>query len=304
MNIKSAINFTNDSSGFKVTYNSPTRKFKDLREEFNNDALTLGKEGPVYISFSAGVDSQIIARCFIDMKIDAEFVFLYIKNHNEQEYQQVIECEKYWGISVKKIELDLKKFKTKWIKDNQSNPVDSLVQYPFLYLSSQLEESWPIVTQGKSEPALVGINPNKIAVYHNFYEAMELRFNLMNRYRTVYDFPFSPEAIASYYTDDNMKTFASTIKYFGNNNLQFEGAPVQYNQYYNTYAKPFVKGKYFKNDILWFSKLTGAEKYPDWLLKMGFSPNTRVSVPYWDLVNFLSNELDSSKDYKDWIFAQ
>jgi hypothetical protein len=37
---------------------------------------------------------------------------------------------------------------------------------------------------------------------------------------------------------------------------------------------------------------------------MGYNSQTRVSVPYWDLVDFLNNNLNLSKDYSDWIFSQ
>lgn len=299
---KPGFEFSLDSGVFNVTYNSPSRPVGNLREEFNNDAVSISKAGPVYIAFSSGVDSQIIARCFIDMKLDAEFVFLHLVGHNDIEYNRMLACEKFYGISVRKISLDINEYKAAWIEDNKKNAVNSIAQYPFVYLSSQLVEQWPMVTQGKMEPALVGVHKSKMAIYHNYYESMEVRFSLMSRHRQIYDFPYSPESVASYYTDDNMKTFASTIRYFANNNVMLNGNPVEYTQYFNTYAKPFVKGRYFGDDILWFSKLTGAEHYPDWLSGMGHVKDTRVSVPYWDLVDFLENSINESKTYNQWIF--
>jgi len=301
---KLGIEFSNTPDKFSVTYNSPTRKIGNLREEFNNDALSISKaEGPVYIAFSSGIDSQIIVRCFLDLKLDAEFVFLHMVGHNEQEYQQILECEKFFNISVRKIEVRPEEYKSAWLKDNEKNKIDSISHYPFLYLSSKLEEAWPVITQGKAEPALVGTSKTKMSIYHNYYESMELRFSLMGRHRKIYDFPYSSEAITSYYTDNNMKTFASNIKYFAGNNLKFNNHFIEYTQYYNSYAKPFVKGQYFKDDVIWFPKLTGTEQHPEWLAGLGHSKNTRVSVPYWDLVNFLENNLNESKTYSDWFYG-
>lgn len=289
------IEFSEDPANFSVTYHSPRRPIGNLRDEFNIDARLISETaGPVYIALSSGVDSQIIVRCFIDQKLDAEFVFLYLPGYNELEYHQLLECEKYFGISVRKVILDLSVVKDDWIKDNTNNSFNSISQYPFLYLSSHLDGDFPIVSQGKIEPAIVGISSNKMAIYHNYYESMEIRFLLMSRHRRVYDFPFSPEAISSYYLDDNMKIFASNIRYF-------TGGTTEYTQYFNSFAKPFVKGKHFK-DVIWFPKLTGAEQYPEWLLGLGYSKDTRVSVPYWDLVEFLENNINESKTYNQWIF--
>lgn len=283
---------------FNVTYHSPRRKIGNLREEFNNDAVELSKNlGMVYIAFSSGVDSQIIARSFLDMGLDAEYVFLHNKGNNELELEHVLECEKFYGIKVRKIELDINEHKDKWIADNEKHYASSITQYPFLYLSEQLEEDWPIITQGKAEPAIVGVRKEIMSIYHNYYEDMELRFALMKNHRRVYDFPFSPEAIASYYTEDNLKVFASNIKYFSENRMK-----LSYSQYFNMYAKPFVKGKYYRDDVIWYSKLTGAENYPKWMLDLDYIKETRVSVPYWDLVEFLENTLDEEKTYNDWIY--
>src|SRR6185436_823305 len=166
--IKSGIEYLGPEN-FSVVYNSPGRHIHDLREEFNNDAKELSRQhGPVYIGFSSGVDSQIITRCFLDMKLDAEYVFLYIKGYNEKEYMQVIECEKFYGIKVCVIELDIEQHKNTWIADNKQNPVNSLIQYPFHYLSSVLKENWPIVTQGKMEPSVVGTYKGNVSITHNY----------------------------------------------------------------------------------------------------------------------------------------
>lgn len=298
MTLVQGISFIKDNSTFSVKYISPARKISNLREEFKNDALLISKAyGKVYLAFSSGVDSQIILRSFLDAKVEFEAVFLYVKGHNEIEYRQLLECQRFFGIDIRVIEVEVEELKAEWLRDNSNNSVNSLVQYPFDYLSKQLEEDWPIVTQGKSEPAIVG-NNKSCCIYHNYYEAMELRFSLIRRHREVIDFPFSPEAIASYYTDDNLKTFVSTYGYYTANNR----SPSEILQSFNNFAKPFVKGRYFKNDILWFPKLNGAEEYPEWLLQMDFNTDFRVSVPYWDLTKFLENSTSQEKIYSDWLF--
>lgn len=294
----SAIEFSKDPNDFFVTYSSPHRDYSNIRDEFDNDATEISKKhGPVYIAFSSGVDSQIIARSFIDKKLDAEFVFLRIKNVNDVEYNQMKECEDFFNIKVRVIEVDLEEYKNQWLAENTSNSVNCISQYPFKFLSDSLKEKWPIISQGSVEPCLVGSNESNISVYHNYYESMELRFKLMGKSREIIDFPNSAESVASYYTDNNMKTFASTFKYFFKNTLGVEQA-----QMFNVYAKSFVKGQYYKKDIIWFSKLTGYEKGPDWLLQLDYKKDTRVSVPYWELVDFLENTRSKQKSFSTWNF--
>lgn len=294
----SAIEFSKDPNNFFVTYSSPHRDYSNIRDELDNDAKEISKKhGPVYIAFSSGVDSQIIARSFIDKKLDAEFVFLRMKNVNDVEYNQMKECEDFFNIKVRVIEVDLEEYKNQWLAENASNSVNCISQYPFKFLSDSLKENWPIISQGAVEPCLVGSNERNISLYHNYYESMELRFKLMGESREIIDFPSSAESVASYYTDNNMKTFASTFKYFFKNTLD-----VEQTQMFNVYAKSFVKGQYYKKDIIWFSKLTGYEKGPDWLLQLDYKKDTRVSVPYWELVDFLENTRSKQKSFSTWNF--
>jgi hypothetical protein len=168
--------------------------------------------------------------------------------------------------------------------------------YPFEWLSKTLEKDYPLITQGSNDPAIVG-PAHKLSIYCNYYEGMQKRFRLMSPYRKVIDFPYSPEAIASHYTDENMKVFCSTMRYYRENNVD-----ISKTQYYNIFGKSFVKGRYFKDDILWYGKRTGYESFPNWISPQLNIKDTRVSIPYWDIVNFMENERNVYKDYADWIY--
>jgi hypothetical protein len=302
---------------FYVKYRSPRRKIYDFRTELNTDAIEISKQyGPVYIGLSSGIDSQIITRCFLDNKLDCEFVFLYVKGVNDLEYERVIWCEKYFGIDVRKYTIDINSFKDEWIVKSKTEKNKSMHQYQFEWLSSNLENPYPFVTQGAYEPAIVGgwYRQNRdeehdypVAIYHNYEEAMLQRRRLMENHRPVLEFPFSPEAVSSYYTHTSFKTFCKNINYF------IECDPVMPSlwqekdyfmhklNYFNLYAKPFIKGEQFK-DILWYGKLSGYEQTPNWVVSNNFNKATAITVPYWDLVDFLENNLNEEKIYKSWIF--
>jgi hypothetical protein len=176
-------------------------------------------------------------------------------------------------------------------------------QYPFEWFSKHLEKNIPLVSQGSSEPYLLGTGPSDASMYRNYFENSQQRVRLMEKYRTIIDFPFSPEAIASYYTDNITQTFALTMQYFHENQLSKNGKLLRPGQYWNYYAKPTVKGQYFKKDILWFGKLDGSENFPPWIEAYINIDGTKISVPYWDLVSFLENNLNTHKDYQDWIYG-
>lgn len=288
------IQFSSDPDNFTVTYASPSRDYGNLREEFNNDALALKQKGPLFLAFSSGVDSQIILRSFLDMKVDVEPVFLHMKGINDADFEQMQVCKRFYGIDVRVIDLDVEAYKESWLIDNKQNLVNCISQYPFKFLSESLTEPYPIITQGSVEPCVVGSDDRNVSIYHNMYEFMELRFNIMAN-REVIDFPLSPESVASYYTDENLKTFARTFRYYYDNSAD----PTQS---FNKHCKAFVKGRYYNNDILWFPKLTGYETAPSWLIESDYVKKARVSVPYWELVDFLENTRNQTKTFSNWIY--
>jgi hypothetical protein len=308
-----------ESENFYVKYKSPRRKIKSLREEFNIDAIEISKfYGPVYIGFSSGVDSQIITRCFLDNNLDCEFVFLHIKDINNIELERVIECEKFYGIEIKKYVLDIEEFKNDWINRSQTEIPRSMHQYQFEWLSNTLPNNFPIVMQGCTEPAIIGgwnKNPRSseynypvpVSIYHNYHESSLQRKRLMEKLRPVIEFPFSPESVTSYYTENSFKNFCKNINYFIEtdptipyllNDINYLDHKLNY---FNLFAKPFVKGEYFK-DIIWHGKLTGHEMSPDWLKSDNHKKGTAIAVPYWDLVDFLENNLNQEKNYSSWLY--
>jgi hypothetical protein len=301
--MKLGVEYLGGVDDFFIRHHAPRREFTDLRTEFNIDARTINETyGKVYIAFSSGIDSQIIARCFIDQKLDAEYVFLHVPGCNDLELQHVEECEKFFNIKVTRYAIDLEAHKEEWLARCKNELVPSMHQYQFEWLCEQLPESYPVVTQGAMEPYVVGTNSRNVSIYRNKFEDMRQRFAFMEKHRTILDFPFSPEAIASYYTDSALKGFASSIQSFIENDLQKDGKSVSQSQLWNYYAKPIVKGQYFK-DIIWYGKLTGYEIYPDWFMSNYDVKETRVAIPYWDLVDFLENNQNCHKDYKDWTFG-
>jgi hypothetical protein len=100
----------------------------------------------MYVLFSSGVDSQIITRVFLDNNIDCEFIFLNSVGHCEYELSHIKECEKFYGIKVRIIDIDLEQHRHEWItRSNNENP-PAMHHYPFEWLSKNLEKDYNDIT--------------------------------------------------------------------------------------------------------------------------------------------------------------
>ena len=289
-----------------VKYQSPNRKFGNMREELNNDAKLISeKYGKVYVAFSSGVDSQVILRCFLDMKVDFEPFFIHVKGRNDFEKIVTEQSEKFYGIKIKTVEVELKHHKDNWIARRNTEKLPTLIHYPFELASKMLPEEYPIIMSGANEPAIIGTPKTGIHIYHNHYESLLLRFELIGRHRTILDFPYSAESLASYYCDDLIKTWGDVCNYYITNNLVVAGTqkPVDAGSRFNYYLKGLLKGKYFKKYILCPSKKTGYENYPEWMIPHWQYPKeANVSVNYNDVVQHLESCSGTFKEFKGWIF--
>lgn len=310
MMLDQSVIYSEDVNNFYVRHYAPNRNFSDVRTEFNNDALKIKqKYGSANILFSSGVDSQIMARCFKDMGVDAEYFFIHATGCNDLELSRVYECEKFYGIRVHVLHLNLDEYKDAWILQDKNYSIPNvcpsrMLHFPFQELCKLLDKKVPIISQGQSsEPCFVAkLNPT---IYHNYFDAGQVRFRLLNDLGfTVYDFPFSPEANASYWTDNITQTFVNAMPYYYDLNLQeSNNSPLRQHKYWETFGKIMIKGSYFKKDILYYGKLTGYENYPDWIVWPEYIKKARISVPYWDLYNFLMNNRNEYKDYKEWLYG-
>ena len=304
MSLENGLQYVMDSERFFVRYLAPSRDYGNIKTEFYNDARRIyDVYGKVYIGFSSGIDSQIIASCFSKQGIPAEYIFLHLPGYNDLELSRVKSDSIYLNIDVNVIELDIDLYKNEWIERSKVDNILQMHQYVFEWLSKNLSEDYPFITQGIVEPCIVGTKSSNSSIYVNGYENMNCRVMLMEKFRKIIDFPYSAESIASYYTDNAVKGFCSTIQSYYESRLFKDNAEVPQSDYWNYYAKSIVKGQYFLNDIVWHGKLSGFETFPEWIKSDHRITDTRVSVPYWDLVNFLEGSREGYKDYSDWYLG-
>ena len=297
-----------DNDKLIVTYTAPIRKFGNLREELLNDAKSISNRfGHVYVALSSGIDSQTIVRSFIDAGADFTPFFVYSAPFNDNEYCQILECEKFYGIKVKIIPIDVLSKKDDWMQRKELDKVQTLTHYNMVDACKQLEGNDPIVMCGPELHILGNKKLGPICASHNCYKADNLRFREIRKFRTLIDWPSSPESLASLYCDDLIKVFMDTKEFFdGNNFIHSSGDILRPSQSFNNYVKPLLKGKYFKKDILYFPKSTGYENFPDWIIKGRIEgrPPIRydVTVKMIDAINHLSLCDGSQVSYSDFHY--
>ena len=296
----------NEQHKYVVKYQSPSQKFGNLREELHLDAKIINaKYGKVYVAFSSGVDSQVILRCFLDMDVDFEPFFIHVKGRNDFEKTVVETSEKFYGIKIKILEIQLEEHRDEWQARSIAENFPTLVHYPFELASKMLPENYPMIMSGANEPSILGNRTIGLYIYHNYHESLRLRFNLINKHRTILDFPYSAESLASYYCDDLIKTWGDVCNYYITNDLVVAGThlPMVPGSRFNYYLKGLLKGKYFKRDILWPSKKTGYENYPNWMIPHWTYPKeANISANYNDVVQHLESCSGTFKEFKGWIF--
>lgn len=286
-----------------VRYTSPTRKFGNLREEMNIDAVKCYKEhGPCYLGFSSGIDCQIILRSWLDMNCEIHPFFVHTTNDSELE--AVKHAEKFYGIKIKIISIDVNQRRQEYERMMREDNFPSMIDYPFYTASTMLEEQFPVVLSGPSEPCPIGLHEYYGAsIYHNTESVMILRCKLLEKTRKVIDFPYSSESLASYYCDDIMKAYVDSSRYFIFNELKKDNEDLAATVRYEYYCKPLIKAHYYKRDIFYPSKKNGAENHPDWMLPNWQYPEKyRVSAPYLEVVEHLEKCDGSTKEYRDWIY--
>lgn len=302
--MKQGLQFKNSPINFFVRVNAPNRNYNDIRTEYASDAYNMTKEfGQVNLSFSTGIDSQKALRAFLDANITPNVYFLRYLGYENQEFERVKECEDFYKIKINIIDINLDRYRDQWIKRNEGNPLESMRQYPFEYLSESIPNSYPLVSIGPHDmnQTFWGSKTSRSNMYWNYFQGELQRYKMLRKYRKVIDLPFSPEAIAATYSDETIKTFSRTVRYHK------ETMPhIGVVNYWKYFIKPMLYGKHYKNDIIWYGKLTGQENLPTWFYDRNtrYIKETSITANYWDLVNFVENNRQGYIDFTDNLYIK
>jgi hypothetical protein len=125
----------------------------------------------------------------------------------------------------------------------------------------------------------------------NSFEIARLRaLKLSNRPADIIGWERIGEILLSLLKDDVVQAFLHAYPYIKENGLRDSaGKEIRLIDYWDLYIKPFIYGKYWKDELEYFPKYQGPEKV-DWIMNGRWHQYTKnlVAIPLTDLINHLS----------------
>ena len=293
-------NFGFEDNKFYVEYKSCSRKIGNLREEFDLRAIALYESRPkLMLGLSSGLDSQAVMHSFFTQGLKIDCAFLYLPGYNEFEYANLKILEKKYGFEAIIIEIDPIKDKDEIMTLHRELklPPNQILHRKFL---SMLPTDVDIV-QGIHGPDFYFSN-NKWFCFEtaNSFELSRLRaFQTLDRTGEVIGWERTSEILLSLLTDDVVTSFMYSYPYISQNGLIYEdGKKIPDIDYWDLYIKPYIYGKYWKDELEYFAKYQGAEGI-DYIIngpRNEYHKNI-IMIPYIDFVKNLSSTADTSIRY-------
>lgn len=286
------INFGFDNNKFFVDYISCGSDIGNYREEFKKRAVELSKASKkILLGLSSGLDSQAVLHSFFEQGIKIECAFLYQPKFNEIEYNQLKIVAKKYNINPIIIELDPNNIKEEILDHyNQTGiPPNQLIHKKFL---QQLPEDYDFV-QGVHGPDIFYRNNTWYSL--DCADSMEISrlrgFGMLERKGKIICWERTGSILLSILTDHITTSFMYSYNYIASNHLKTTGKEINFmKDHWDIYIKPFLYGKYWKNELEYFPKYQGCEGI-DYVIdgpKHNYRKN-RVVIKYDALIKHLKN---------------
>lgn len=288
--VYSGINFGFENDKFYVEY-CCSRPVGNLREEFDKRAVDLYQKNPkLMLGLSTGLDSQAVLHSFFTQGIPLELAFLYLKGSNENELERLRLLEKKYGFSAIVIETDPYARKEELLELYEQT---GLAPYQHMHQEflDQLPKDHDFI-QGIHGPDLLSKNGKWYMLETpNSFEIARLRaLKLSNRSGDIIGWERTGEILLSLLTDDILQAFLYAHPYISENGLvDSEGEKIRLIDNWDVYIKPFIYGKYWKDELEYFPKYQGPEKI-DWIMNTKWHnyQKNMLGSPLNDLINHLS----------------
>lgn len=289
------MNYGFENGKFYIDIKSCSRPADNMRQELERRAIEVVNSGKkTYLGSSGGIDSQTVLHSFISQDLPIETVFLYLPKYNENEFNQVKELDRKYGIKTQIIDIDIDACKEEilHLSKELNAPKSRVLRRKFLsMLPSDVD-----YTEMISDPCII-VSPKNNYYYFDGYQLsttiQHRLLNGLNRSGIAYDFGNFPEYIFSVINDDIYKAALISSKYFDGNNLNKKTAQLIFFDRYDYYIKPILVAKYWKDELIYFPKFTGVEKI-SWIyreedfLPMRYRQHA-IAVPYDEMLDFLKN---------------
>jgi len=285
------INFGFEENKFFVEYSSCSRPVGNFKEEFDQRARDLFSYNKnLILGISSGLDSQAVMHSFCSQGLDIKYAFLHMPGYNDFEFNNLqILANKY---SIDPI-----------IVEMHPNEMQSDLMYEYKTtgtLPSHAMQAKFLEMLPKDHDIIQGIGPEFLFQNNNWYvletansmEISRLRaFQQVKRTGKVIGWDRTAELTTSLLTDDVIKAFMSSYNYISAHELIYKtGTEISIIDHWDLYIKPFIYGKYWKDELEYFPKKSGFELL-DWI-KNGPRHDYRknlVKVPYQKLIDHLTS---------------
>lgn len=285
------LSFTNNV--FSVTLRGITRPVGNLRQECERKARDLYAENnKIMLGLSGGLDCQVVLHSFVSQGIPIKCAFLYLSGCNDFELNSVNFLKKKYDLDLEIVELNPDDLKNQVLTEYGQTgiPPYQLIHKHFLSL---LPNEHTFI-QGLDGPDLVKRSSTGkwyIMQTANSYVNSRVRgLELLNRTGKIVSWEKSSELFYSLITDEVVTSYMYAHNNIFNNGLYYSGdKAIPLIDHYDLYMKPFIYGKYWKDELEYFSKYQGPEKV-SWIMNERWHRYDKnvVFIPYDEAIDVLS----------------
>lgn len=296
--IDSGINFGYDKDNFYVDYISCGNDVGNYREEFRKRARELSiRSNKLMLSLSSGLDSQAVLHSFIEQNLEIQCAFLYQPTFNEIEYSQLQQLIKKYKINPIIVELNPIDIKEEILEqyDKTKIPPNQLIHKKFL---EKLPKNYDFIQGTHGTDIFYRDDTWYCLDCANSFEISRLRaLNDISREGRVIGWERDSRITLSFLTDEVVTSFMYAYSYISSDFLTNTGKEIRsVIDHWDSYIKPFLYGKYWKDELEYFPKYQGCEGI-DYIMfgpKQDYRSN-RVILKYNTLVNHLKNSKGLTK---------
>ena len=205
-----------------VKFYKTSRPVMPWRDELLNAARHIrnSTDRPLYLCLSGGIDSEVMARAFVEAGIKFEALTMrHMQYTNDHEVAYATEfCRKY-NIKLHYLPIDLTEFFVNIIPDyiakGYNGGVTTFSVYTYLYMIEAIYKMGGSAVIGMGEPVLRNIEGN---VFMEFilYRYNTYKFLMDNPEHTHFPWFFlqTPELLAAYFNEPLVKLLTSDPSYY------------------------------------------------------------------------------------------
>lgn len=285
------MSFGFENNKFYIDFESCTRRLNSPRNEFNLRAKNIidNNKNPI-LAFSGGIDSQITFLSFKEQNIEIPCAFMHMPGFNDNEYNNVLECKKYYNFDLQVIEINPMQIKEEVCKISKKIDIP-----PNQIIHSKFLEKLPLdctLIQAFNGPDLF-VKNNKFYLFEtaNSVEYTRLRAMSILNSQPVIGFEKDSYILASVMKDSSVQGFMHAWDYYKIDGLSYLGEePISIINYWDLFVKPIFFGTHWKNDIIYFPKYQGCEKI-DYVINgpLNRYRENNMFIPWFELLDFLEN---------------